>query len=937
MTPLLVISFLLSLPAFSQTGNPSASPQMISVDRFCGLDTSDPANTIQDCNCQDCLNVESSIRGDSLTKRRGFEQLNTLTIATSPATGNIFYYDTSGNQNVIVCQDLNCELSQNNTAFTTILSTASPTPKYWSLVAANGIAYGANDKQDKVFVYSNGSLTYSNTIPQCKLLDLTQDRMVCANTSANPNSVNYSKSGDFTTWTTGVNSVDPFADNIGNPGQQITGLINWLGNEYIFTDQSITSCQLGDQYTTTCGIVSNKIGTLDPLSLILTPNGIMFHGSDDNFWLYDGLNLVNKTLVINSLLMSTANGKNFSNTQTTKGDWDAGSQSPSGSWSTLSVPGSVLDSSITFNDSSSTSSYANFTLLYTSTQDVTSGVLSLLRSTYTTTNGNLTNGNSSGWVLYGSGSYQAGQFSATSCGGSDSPASDYLGTNLSLSAGNYIGTLSAYAQGGTLIKSCAVTFNTNGLACSYVSDTCDVSIASGTALSGTGAGRQVELNITNPQQYPGMYVGISYPNWSATSSTAPAANQVSASLSCTSGLQLTALLGKTCLNTNYMPSGTATSINYNTSYISPVYGTFNVGMSTNSNTAITFKTQTSVDGISFDAGVSVANGAKITSASKQYIKWVGTFTNTLALSSGTPTITSDSLLTATTGFFETQCINTTGISSFSEINCATSNMGAGSVTFAVSTGTTCGTIPSITDPNRWTAQTNNSNISVGIGNATAIRFQSLLGSATDQAQVDACTINWVSGSPAPNVFGMYDPQNNSAYWAFSVNQSTYNTRVLKYDMNLDALYPFGLYANSMLFYNNSIFFGGSNGGYWNELGMTDNDNGQAINAFFKTKDFNCREPFNEAIWQNFSFVTKNEPSGSLTNTWTLDRGTTGNYSVSISTTSTIPYVRSNKLLPLDSPATYANFNIGNNAANQPFEIMGFQIGCYSKPWRPLTP
>ena len=924
MTTLLAASlyFFLALPVFSQVSAPSDSPQAIQVDNFCGMDNTDPPNTLQDCKCQDCLNVEASILGNSVKKRKGYSAFAALTVATSPVNGAMTYFDVNGNQNTVVCQDLNCEVSQNNGAFTTLISTASSIPRYWSMVAANGIAYGANDKQDKVWVYNNGTLTYSGAIPQCKLLDLTKDRMVCANTSANPNGVSYSKSGDFTTWAVGVNPVDPWLDNIGTPGQQINGLINWNGNEFIFTDQSITSCFLGDQYTTSCGLVSNKLGTNDPLSIVLTPKGVMFKGTDQNFWLYDGINLVNESIEISSLTMTASTGKQYSNTQTTQADWNAGTQSPTGSWNTTIVPGSVRNSSWSVTEASS-ATYALGTLVSISTT-VTGSMYITRPGDVVFTNAGAESGSSPNWnIVKDDGLWQSetdAQINAE-CPSSPNPHVKF---------------------GGRAWKNTSSPPNVPYTIPIVIKD------ASGNVLTSTSevisnSMNWSELNVALPTGYSQIKVSISDGRASNISVMTSSAivngyNLPLWFMGCDNGSGSVFPVMDMDETISQPLTGTYTTQCYDTSFSTPTWGPFAVQISSpDASSGVTFQTKvaTTCTG-SFDAAVAVTSGSRVASGAKEAIELIANFT--LNSSTNNPAgFTNDVLSATTTGFFETQCINTTGMSAtWGTLNCAESNVGSGGgVNLFIASATTCGGIQNINGS--WTSQANNTAVAISTNASIGIRFQSLLGSATDVAQIDACTLNWVNGTLAPPVFGLYDPQNNSVYWAFSVNQSSFNTRVVKYDLNLSSFYPFSLYSDSLLLFNNNLYFGGSNGGYWNQYGLTDNDNSAAINGYFKTRDFNCNGPFNEAIWQDFSFVALNEPSGTITNTWTLDRGTTGNYSVSISTTSTIPYVRSNKLLPSTSPATYANFNLSNSAANQPFEIIGYQVGCYQKAWRPLTP
>lgn len=922
MLSLITSLFFFVSPAFSQV----SGQQQISVDTFCGMDNTDPSNTLRNCECQDCLNVEASVSGNSVRKRNGVSLNAALTVSTSAVTGNLYYVDNNGNNIVIVCQDVNCSKSVNSSAFSNFVTTATPTPRYWSLVAAQGLAYGANDKQDKIWILNNGAVTYSTTIPQGKILDFTQDRMISANTVANPNSVNYSKSGDFTAWTAGVNSVDPWSDNIGNPGQQITGLRNWNGTEYIFMDQSITACQLGDQYTTLCNLISPTIGTNDPTSIILTAEGIMFKGSDSNFWLIDANDILHiLSRKVHNLLITASSGKAYSNTQTTKSDFDVGSQNPSGSWGTSISIGAIAPSTYTATEQSS-STFVNGTLVNVSTTVTNSVYITRPGDVVFTNAGGESSDNRNWAITNGDGVWtnRSNAFMASNCPSSPAASQNCkFGSRCWQDTSSppnipYLVPVRILDSSNNIITSTSVSINNNmnwtlfnvPLPVGYSQIKVYIADAS------TSQSIMISSSIVNGYNLPLWFMGCD----NGVGSVFPAMDWDE--------------------TISQPTSGSYTSQCYDTSYSTPTWGPFNVTISSNdASSGVTFQTRVAATcGGSFDSAVTATNGQKIASATKEAVKYIANFT--LASSTNIPAgFTSASLNAATTGQFMQQCANTNGMSSsYGTLNCDTTFTGAGSVVFAATSTASCSVLPAITS-GTWTSVINNSVPTISTNSATWIRYTSLLGSSTDQAQVNSCVLNWINGTLAPPVWGFYDSVNNDAYWSFSINQSTFNSRVIKYDLHLDGFYPFDYTANSMMYYNNNYYFGGSNGGYWYQWNSTNtfSDQGNAINAYYKTKDFYCVSPFQEGVWNSFSFVNKNEPSGSITNTWTLDRQRTGNYSVSVSTTSTISYVRSNYLLPDTSPATFINFNLGNNAASSPFEIVGYNVGCTPKPWRVLTP
>jgi len=342
------------IPAIAQQG-------ALGADKFCGLNDTDSPATLADCEAQDALNVETDLNGLTLRKRRGYANEAVLTTASAPVTGSAYFRDNSGNDIVVACHDIFCSKSSNKAAFTTIITTVTAGTKRWSFATVDGSLYGANDSRDKVFRYNGTSVLYSTAIPQGTILELAGDRLVVADVANLPNRVYYSKSGDFTNFTTGLLPVDSWTDDMGTFGDKVTALKAWLGNIYIFKSQSITVCELGDQYTTRCTVLSGSVGTDDTGSVILTSNGIMFKGSDNGYWRIGADGSISTISRKISNLLVTQSLKNQSLTETDQSDWEAGSESPVNTWDTTSISGSVFPSS-TSKTWDSTSQFLNGTV-----------------------------------------------------------------------------------------------------------------------------------------------------------------------------------------------------------------------------------------------------------------------------------------------------------------------------------------------------------------------------------------------------------------------------------------------------------------------------------------------------------------------------------------------------------------------------------------------
>ena len=931
---ILAALFALSLPyeAGGQEG-------VILIDKFGGLnDISSPA-TLPPTACQDCLNVEANLSGTAILKRKGFTREAALIVATGPVTGSFQFVTDAGDSLVIVCHDRYCAKSANGAAFSNFLSTAGGSgnvPTRWSFVTVDGDLYGANDRRDAVFKYDGTTFTSPSEIPAGSLLALTEDRLVVGDTAANPNRLSYSKAGDYSEYTTGILAVDPWTDDL-TPSDRSTGLSFCGGMLYRFTRNSTMVCLVDDQYTTQCSNISLSLGIADPNAVVCTPDGVYIRAQDKTYWRSAGGAFEPISRQIRNFTQNQISGSQRSNTQTTQSDWEAGTEVPSSTWDTTTTVGSIFPSSVTLMDTSA-ADWISGTLTALSTVPA-SGDLTLGISTFNFINGGFTSANFTNWTKVGTWNLA----SVTSIVSAELPCNtDATGTRwLAYGAGDADSTqtwrLSLLNSAGTEVKACtvAVTCVTWPADCALNSHTCDGAVTAG--LAGDGVG--VFSLDTSTFTFTSGKMRLTHNNGnSLTSIVSTRAAQIAIyikSMEPVTGSWAPLILA--CGSTNYSLSGAITSRIFDTTYSTPTWGIFQATMTgvVSGETNIAFYTQTSTasDGGGFSAIATTSDTLRITSPASRYIRYRGDFTTSIATK--TPSLQELSFPAATTGQFTTQCIQPgSNISSWGVLSCDETTVGAGSITLAVSTNTDCTSIST----SAFTNVTNNATVALATAAATNIRFTSLLGSSTDQAVVNACTLYWTEGSVAQPAWGVYDPVGNAIYWTATTTSATQVDRVIKYDRNLDEWFPMDLRATALGFYNNALYFGSSTGGYWNKYGVSgvDSDNGSAINAYWKSKDF-AGDPFRETAYKTVSSVFRNQGSGTATVTATLSNAASYAYSVSLSTISTISYIRSNYSLPLASPQTFFNLKFGNNAASQPFEVLGAKIGFFSTPWRVQSP
>ena len=959
---------LFSAPSWAQQGS-------ILVERFLGLNDSDPSATIQN-EAQDALNVETSPSGAALQKRRGFARSFSLTIATSPISGSYSFIDPNGNRQDIVCHDAFCAKSTNGASFSNFLSSAGVSGarvKRWSFVDLNGSLYGANDKRDPILKYDGTTLSYPAGMPQGAVLELTRDRLVVSDIASTPNDVRYSQSGNFTSFTNGTNAVDPYTDSMGSTGDRVTGLKYSMGRLFIFKSSSINSCIVKDQYTSYCFPVSNSIGTEDHNSIIEIPGAILFKAQDRNYWRLDESGLTLLSQKIGTLVRNQNAGSVQSNTQTSQADWEATVQTPGGTWDSASVAGSMIPSSFTLINQSTAQFYggtlssAGFTTSSIQFGAVPSAyslnyVPTVLPPSATPAWSDDTNGgactsqavsastltyavaNSLGAALCGSGVCAGAHFQ---------PSFNLTRNNLLLvRAAGELNAVSGAAHA-------AFGFSNTPTSAGEQTDIAVVRLGTGSVTYFIrGASYDIGEAIT-PNTFSTYTILITSYSvarfWRngvfRASGTFSASPVIDGFWMGTERLGVVASGGFKLYVTSYayasnvadpgsvdIPTiSTFTSAIFDATFTTPTAGPFTSTVTTPGASTLTYWVRSSTSSNALDmnnvsyTGVTPPANHLLTNRYWQYKLNLARDDYQYG-----PSISGVSLAGATTGEFRTQCISAGNpTTAWGLLNCGTTLVGNGSIVFYATSAVTCAALPG-TRPSAWTSVTNNTTLTVGVSSAVYIGYRSLLGSSTDQAQVDACTLYWTNGVAAPPAWGTYDSVKNAAFWTTAINNSETNNRVLKYDLNLNQWFPWSLQANAIRSIRSTLYFGDSTGGFWNTFGGVDADSGTAINAYWVSKDFGGGTPFQEKTFQRISLIAKNQVTGNMTVTYTPSDGVANSYTVSLATDSDRTYVRANRSLGLLSPHQFMRVKLGNNSGTY-FEVDGMGIDFFAAPWRPVNP
>ena len=902
-----IIAIAISLSLYGYfPGIVKAQSGNFSVGCFNGLNDTDSPATIGDCQAQSSLNVEPNKGGTSVKKRKGFSREASLSVATSPVNGSHSFLADNGDRIDIVCHDVICAKSTNGGAYSNFIATNSAGITRWSFVSVDGDLYGANDQRMPVMKYTGTLLTHSTGIPQGTILELTNDRMVVSDTSANPNRVCYSASGAFENFVTDSADTGAWCDDLGAPGDRVTALKFNAGILHVSKSNSITACELGNQYTTKCDILASYVGTRDPASVITTPAGVMFKGNDGNFWSISSGNLLKLSREISTLVATQPQGSQRNNTTNSSTDWNATTHSITGYWDTTTNPGSIFPSSSTIADLSTGSFALGSTTGYTIVDDeiLGGGVFTSPRS----------------WQEWGG---DMGFISAIQVMSSNFCPAGSVG----ISSMNFV-------AGGPCLESPSSTPDITV----QIVKTSDMSVLYSnrhTSVAGT-CGAENSIDFSTQAESIRIRLVDNYYGWKSTS---PAFNPTffpSGSIKygiqsgpgfCSGGRARYSFF---MVSPYFLASSTYTSRCMDTGTAEPVWGIPTLGITSSSVQGIdfNFSAATSCTG-SFSALQKYVSAERVTAQNDRFIKYYANFNNTNHLTSSSMSLVGVNF--ASTGTYLSQCIQPgSAISAWGILSCAETLTGAADLTYYTRIGTTCATLSTGT----WVAHTNNATIEVPTNPAFQFRFDSLLYSATEQAQVDACTIYWNEGSVAPPTWGMYDPVNDLAYWSIASGNVTANNRLLRYDLYLNSWNPWNVASTAPLIKDSAFYFGSASGGYWNKYGLTNSDNGSDIESYWKSKDWGAGSVFQEKAFDRASTVARNEQAGVVSVSYTDSQGNTGTYNISTATDSAKSYIRNNYFLPPLSPSTFLNIQYGNNS-QYPWEINGYRLDYSILPWRAL--
>lgn len=903
---------LLASCAWAKPGDQGEQVKVIGP--FGGLNTNLSAPAIGSDQAQDALNVVVTIGKKSVKKREGLA-LDATLFSSSPVHGMYHFYDGTGNDVRLVGSDNFLWASVNNATYVKVATgTYNAT---WQCTDNLGFAYCVTSSRDTP-VKTDGTTTnttYLGTLPLGTMITSTPERLLVAGTVANPSRLYYSGASNFTDFTVGALPSSSSYEDIFAPGSRLTHLGYYFGRWMWWKDQSFGYIVGTDQTNLQIKTVSNTIGTLDNSDAQdgtgygnQTINaGVHFRGSDNQFYFYDGSNMIRTSVDIAPLVQSANRRKSVSWTQTSQSDFQGGTIVPTNNLSTTISAGDVTVSSFMANEFSSTQwnsgTSSNFA--------VGTSSLSLKVVDGNIPNNGFETGSISNWTSDFSASGNTTGVFCTLTPRSGSKALN-VGT-ASCNDANYNVYLQALTCGGAFISSATIAQANNS--CTYTARTLTI----GSSYIGKSIKLKVLIDSSCSAQTAVsdcfVYSGTNPTFYTASDRTRTALPELQAMYfdDITSGSDTisTGYYTSPIYDTHLTSSTMQLQADWTVSSSTPTFSLI-ISTSNPSNNWTTLRTSTGTNAIA-----------------NRYVFYTTTITVLNGQDANTY-ISSFTMLSRSTGTYYSAVHNDPLITGWGTLAITDSIVGGSTITYY--TRSSNSSFAQTAAAPTWVAQAPNATVTTSSNTYYQMRADFTITAATENPTMREFTFNSYQGTASDKMYATYF--DNAMWFSLSTGTATSNNMVARLDLINNLWTPFSIPANGFLIQNNSLYIGDSTLGKVYKYGGVYSDNGTAINSYWKSKDFASDDPFSQDEFKTLSLFAQQVSTGSLSVTYTVDQSSSSSFTVNLSSTSTTEY---NKNLTASRMGSIMSLQFGDNSSNPPWEVYGAQYSYSSRPWKASYP
>ena len=811
---------------------------------FSGLNDTDSSITLGAGEAQDTLNVELSKDGLALTKRQGYALNSTLTVATSPITGSVYFKDSSGNNIKIFAHDKYVSKSVNGGAYSNIITTATNGAK-WSFCSSQGKVYAFNDQHQTPWSYDNTAITYYESMPKATMCAMTVDRMLLAGTTDQPNRLYFSQSGGITNFTVGTDPEDPGFEDIGLAGEKITAIFATQSEWLTFKTNSFTSLQGTNQFDLVPSVISEKIGMVEPHAIVQHEGIVYFKSTDGKIYGYNSGTVSELSKKISNFVTGITRDSSANSEYTTKTQFDSGIYSAS--------TGSITAGSV-----------EPYHYVSEDTIDADFNAGTIAGSSITVSGGEITINN-----------FNTGEF--PNIGAEMGDVTNWTGAS-SITTQSVIKYWGSYG------------FRWSGNMPDAFQGCLNILDSGGTRLYSSGAQASALPFSIDLTTYPAQIKIM-------VSNKAPCTDAVMTSPVFNRPDTLTYYLNGTCVSScdlqpMFFDMNESIPAVTSATFISQVftntsdpthYGYFTSTKTVPANTQIDFflRSSTATTG-TFTGWYSTTDYLLLTSTDTIW-QYKANIYNTASYSK--PSIQSAGILFKTTGYWETPEITMGGVSNWGLFNAETTLTGVSTQTYKIYVSTYAGGTANATAELIVPGLL----ITASTGTYSKIRATNYFQSSTETVRLDSISFSW---SRLPDKLANAFEYKGDIYFGVPYADSLSNNRVLKLDIG-GGWNVFDVALNSPLSIDEYVYFGSPTSYSIYQYPAGDSDNGSAINSYWKSKDFIGVDPYVDNEYQRMSIIAGSDYGSTMNVTYTLDTATSTTYNILLTST-TAGFIRNNR-------------------------------------------
>lgn len=825
-----------------------------------GLVTDFDSSDICDTCAQDLQNVD--VKNGYIAKRRGSTKQNTSVVGSHTAQPVRFlheFVDSSNNFWLIFVTSNSIYGSKDGGVTNQLLTSTYGVTNTSRFAATNafGKVYMV-DGSTNAIIFDGTTVTASTAIPKGKTIEFFAERLVVGGVTGSESTLYMSEAGDPLDFVTDTDlDSDAFSTQIRQAnGFPIRSAKRFRNGLMVFKDNSMDFFTLSaDGLTFSQTPVSSRIGTTFPETVHSADNVIRWLAFD-GFYEFNGAIVTRISEPIQSSLEGLTQLSSVSRfyTETTKTSFDAGTST---GVSTAVIQNSVVLSTWTDTDTTG-SDFAAGTLTRLTTQTV-SGDLYLSTANTNVENNGFESGSGADADNWDQTGFQrTASETAGGCSITPDAGSWFMGDN---------GTTGAF-KWSVLDSSDTVLSSSTFHNVTVSGDTNCVYTTTTVALS-SYRGRNIKVRVDD---FTSSFI--------VTSDLFFASGEDMTFRFATDGGALNTVIGLDTFTggRSTHTTGSFTSSTFDTTLSSPAWLVSTITYQANGHN-VTFQTQSSADGVTFDSAVSHTPGSAVASANKRYLRYLISF-STNSTGSALPFV-SDVTFGARNlhGRYLSGAFSTSGATSwFPFTGNVTTNDGSQTFEIYVDTDTdvtiqngavVIGTVVS----SQTITSGDTPSISIAGGSFARVGSTFTITAATQAPQMDDFTVNWAEGNSTFYPTGMYF--DGDSYWGVSVTSSTGNDTIFIYDLNKAWTKYTELPAFYTNLYRNRPFIGSNIQGdiiKFQVDNLYTDYNDAAISAYWTSKDFDMGYPLTPKTLLRYYITADRSINGNLTFSYGPNRG-----------------------------------------------------------------